>query len=84
MDRFVKIAPNSYLQIADIKYTTGYEVNTVIKKVRAMRKEGKIIDLTQGKKILCVIFLKDDTAILVNSTPETINNRIDGTAKQGK
>lgn len=76
--RFVRIAKNSYLQISDIKYTTGYDGMTIIKKIRQMKKEDKVIDLTYGKKTLCVIFLKDETAILINTLPETINKRIDG------
>ncbi len=76
--RFVKIAPSSYLQISDIKFTTNYEGMAIIKKIREMKKENRVIDMTHGNRTLCVIFLKDDTAILVNTLPETINKRIDG------
>ena len=73
----VKIALNSYVQASEIKLITVYEGRGIINHIKELRKTNKVVDLTKGKKTLCVIFLMDGTAILINSAPETITKRIE-------
>lgn len=75
--KLVKIATNSLLSVSEIKFITTYEGRHITNQIKKLKKEDKVTDLTRGKKVLSVIFLLDGTAVLVNSTPETINRRIE-------
>lgn len=54
----------------------AYNTNTVVEDVRKKRKEGKVFDLTNGKKIMSVIYLNSGEVIITNIGIATINQRM--------
>lgn len=71
----IKISRDLYIPIDNIGYYVGYTSNSVKKKVREMRKENKVLDMTCGKKINSAIFLKSGEVILSSVALETIHSR---------
>lgn len=77
---YLKITPNYIIPERLIKGIANYKGKEIIKRVRAMKANGRVQDVTYGKKINTVIFLTSDEAIITNVSLETIMNRI----KQGQ
>jgi len=77
MSKYVKITPGYALNEKQIEGVVEYGGRKIIKKVREMRKDGAIEDMTCGKKINTVIFLLNGKAILTNVGYETILKRWD-------
>ena len=71
---------NELLNEFNLSYITegdyGYNTNTVVEDVRKKRKEGKVFDLTNGKKIMSVIYLNSGEVIITNIGIATINQRM--------
>lgn len=73
----VKINKDCYVPKRNVKFYVGYNSSAVVKEVRQKRKEGLVIDYTNGKKILSVIHLISGEMIIVNVAPETLNARME-------
>ena len=71
---------NELLNEFNLSYITegdyGYNTNTVVEDVRKKRKEGNVFDLTNGKKIMSVIYLNSGEVIITNIGIATINQRM--------
>jgi len=50
--------------------------------IRDARQEGRVIDLTMGKRTRSVIVMDSNHIVLAASLPKTIVNRINGVRKQ--
>lgn len=72
----IKICKDCYVPKDNIKLYISYISNSVKEDVRKKRKEGRVFDYTGGKKILSVIYLTTGELILVNTTIETLFNRM--------
>lgn len=72
----IKIAKDSYVPKQNVKFYMAYNTNTVVEDVRKKRKEGKVFDLTNGKKIMSVIYLNSWEVIITNISIATINQRM--------
>lgn len=77
MSKYIKITPGYALNEKQIEGIAVYEGRKINKKVREMRKNGEIEDMTAGKKINTVVFLLNGKAILTNVGFETILKRWD-------
>lgn len=71
----VKITKDCYVPKENINFYVGYDTNAVKRDVRNKRKEKLVYDLTSGKKILSVVYLKSGHVILSNTSTATINQR---------
>lgn len=50
--------------------------------VQDLRAEGKVIDHTQGRRTLSVIFTRSGFVVLSSLSPETISKRISATTSR--
>lgn len=73
----VKITAACFVPKENVKFYTAYDGFAVKKYVRAMKKDGKVLDLTRGKRINTVIILSDGTIITVNTQLKVINERME-------
>lgn len=72
----VKVCKDCYIPKVNVKYYFGYTSNVVKHDVTRKRKEGKVVDLTSGKKIQSVIYLMTGELVLVNTSIATIADRM--------
>lgn len=73
----VKVSKNFFIPEREIKYYCGYHSSNAIKReVNEKRKQGLVIDVTSGRKIMSVIFLRNGEIVLTNVSIETIHSRI--------
>lgn len=73
----LKVNKDCYIPRENIKLYTAYIGNAVKEDVKRKRKEGKVYDYTGGKKILSVIYLNSGETVLVNTSVETLNSRME-------
>lgn len=73
----VKITATCFVPKANVKYYVSYDGSSVINRIRHMKAEDRVLDLTKGKKTNTVIMLNDGTAILVNTGLKVINERME-------
>lgn len=78
----VKITKECYIMKDTVLRYTTYNTNAVVNDVRKKRKAGLLIDYTNGRKILTVIYLKDGTAIITNTGLETLHQRMVNAEKE--
>lgn len=71
----IKVAKNLYVPVENIEFYVEYVSNFIKKKVRYLRKEDKVYDLSCGKRISSVIFLKSGYVILTPINIDTIHSR---------
>ena len=77
MESVVKAAKGFFIPEREIKYYCAYQSSNFIKRdVQMKRKDGLAIDMTSGKKIMSVIYLKNGEIVLTNTSIETIHSRI--------
>lgn len=74
----VKLSKNCYVPQENISLLTAYNTEPVRREVRTKRKENNVIDLTSGKKILSAVYLKNGQIILLNTSIDTLNERMEG------
>ena len=79
----IKITKDCYLPYEQVRFYTSYQSHAIQTVVRRLRKEGKVYDLTGGKKILAVIFLLSGEVILVSTSPDTLAGRRGEIKKKG-
>lgn len=72
----IKITKDCYLPKQNVKMYIAYESNAVKADVRKKRKEDKVFDFTNGKKILSVIYLNSGELIITNTSIVTLNQRM--------
>lgn len=72
----VKITKECYVMKDTVLRYASYSTNSIVNDVRKKRKDGMLIDYTNGKKTLTVIYLKDGTAITTNTSLETLHQRM--------
>ena len=80
----IKITQGFYLPREHVKYYASYESNYIKNLVKQMKKEGTVLDLTAGKKVLSVIFLLSGDIILTNVLVDTLNKRLDPQDREQK
>lgn len=73
----LKVNKDCYIPRENIKLYIAYSSKTVKEDVKKKRKEGQVFDYTSGRKILSVIYLKSGEAVLVNTTVDTLNSRME-------
>lgn len=71
----LKISKDCFIPKDNVKMITTYVPNGVKVRVQALKKADKVYDITGGKKISGVVFLKTGEAVLTNYTAETLNQR---------
>ena len=74
--RTVKVSKDCYIPEDNVLMITGYQTETIIRIVRDGKKENKVFDITYGKKIQSVVFLKSGFYVLCNTSAETLDQRI--------
>ena len=67
-----KAAKDLYIPLDNVDYYVGYASKTVINDVKLKKQEGQVMDLSGGKKVNTVLYLKTGRIILLNTTVDTI------------
>lgn len=79
----VKIAKDCYIPKENVKLYMAYNTNFVKEDVRKKRKEHQVLDFTNGKKIMSVIYLNNGELVLTNTSIATINQRMINEMEEG-
>lgn len=74
----VKLCKNCYMPIDNILFVAGYVSESIKRDIRKKKKEDKVVDFTSGKKTLSAVYLKTGQVVLLNTSPDTVNNRMEG------
>lgn len=77
MSKFVLMGTGSSVNVDKVIGLATYEGNGVKKQVIRAKDNEKAIDMTRGKKISTVLFMEKDTVILLSTTLETVQKRLE-------
>lgn len=80
----LRISKDCFVPKDNVKLITSYTPYNVKLRVRAMKKENQVFDLTLGKKINTAIFLKTGEVVLTSYVIDTISARFSDDTKTGE
>lgn len=76
MSRFLNIGFDNYISINKIVIIT-HPSSAPIKRIIQKTKGNELIDCTKGKRMLSVIFTKDNKVVLSSVSKETLNKKLE-------
>lgn len=76
MSKFLNIGSDNYISVNKVLVIT-HPSSAPIKRIIQKAKGNELIDCTKGRKMLSVIFTKDNKVILSSVAKETLNKRLE-------
>lgn len=72
----LKISKDDFIPKSNVSLILGFNSEPVKTYCKNLKAEGKLFNLTKGRKTLSVIVLKTGEAVLSGLTAETLSNRM--------
>jgi len=74
----------NYVMRGRVIAITPVESSPIIRAIQEARKDGRLIDATQGRKTKSVVFTDDGRLVISGLGPETLAKRIDALAGEAQ
>ena len=71
-----KIGKDVFIESSTVAMVTDYSKKSVIAKIKELKAEKKVLDITSGRKILGVVFLKSGEVIITDTSFRTIIKKL--------
>ena len=71
-----KIGKDVFIESSTVAMVTDYSKKSVIAKIKELKAEKKVLDITSGRKILGVVFLKNGEVIITDTSFRTIIKKL--------